>query len=88
MKRLKTIKIKWVILLLLVVLMGTLAIWGTNRYFSNGGQVSLDHLFRAETLQSTASLLEKMQQITQICNEHTGESGVSAILEIDPASLA
>ena len=57
MKRLKTIKIKWVILLLLVVLMGTLSIWGTNRYFMNGGQVSLDHLFRVETLQSTASLL-------------------------------
>lgn len=54
----------------------------------------IQNKFRAHVLlkllnhPDTDRLLEKMQQITQICNEHTGESGVSAILEIDPASLA
>ncbi|MBE5776904.1 MAG: primosomal protein N' [Clostridiales bacterium] len=54
----------------------------------------IQNRFRAHVLTKllnhpdTDRLLEKMQQLVQENNEKTGESGVNAALEIDPASLA
>ena len=57
MKRLKNLKIKWIVLLLLVLAVGSLAIFGATHYFRNGGTVSLEQLFRPETLQLMSSML-------------------------------
>ena len=57
MKRLKNKKMKWIVLLVLVVLIGALAMTGVVRYFRGGGQVSLEQPFRQETLQMMSSLL-------------------------------
>ena len=57
MKRLKNNKIKLIVLLLVVLLLGTLAIMGVVRYFRSGGQLSLEELFRPETLQMMSSML-------------------------------